>query len=146
MRVLPAHPSEYSWIAGRAELVIGPAFRAIKAVDETGRIHGMVGYDGWTQNAVSMHVALEHPAALRHLLRPGFGVPFLELGKGVALAMVLSSNERSLALVPRLGFRETHRVRDGWSVGVDLVLFEMRREDCRWLGHLNEKEARRWAA
>lgn len=140
MRVLPAHPSDYEWIAKRAELCIGPQFRAIKAVDASGRIHGMVGYDGWTGNAVSMHVAVEHPMALRSLIGPGFRIPFLEFGKGVALAMVLSTNARSLAMVPVLGFRETHRIRDGWAVGVDLVMFEMRREECRFVPQ-QKKEA-----
>jgi hypothetical protein len=146
VRILAANPAEYVWIAKRAEVAIGPQFRAIKAVDEVGRIHGMVGYDGWTGNAVSMHVAIDNPAALRHLLVPGFRIPFVEFRKGVALAMVLSTNARSLKLVPRLGFAETHRIRDGWAVGVDLVMFEMRREDCRWLDHRDEKEAKRWAA
>lgn len=140
MIVRPAHPDHYAWIAQRAGLTAGPSFRAIEAVDEAGRIHGMVGYDGWTENAVCLHVALENPACLRHLLKPGFGIPFVELGRGVALASVLSTNERSLALVPRLGFRFAHRVRDGWKPGVDVVWFEMRREECRWI-----REAR-WAA
>jgi hypothetical protein len=138
--VRAAPPEHYPWIAERAQLVIGPAFRAIEAVDEAGKIHGMVGYDGWTPGAVCVHVALEHPAALRHLLRQGFKIPFLDFGREVALACVLSTNKRSLALVPRLGFRFAYRVRDGWSKGVDMVWFEMRRDECRWL-----KEAR-WAA
>lgn len=140
MIVRAAPPEHYGWIAERASLVPGPAFRAIEAVDEAGKIHGQVGYDGWTPNAVCMHVALEHPAALRHLLRPGFGIPFCELGREVALACVLSTNARSLALVPRLGFRFAYRVRDGWRRGVDLVWFEMRREDCRYV------KEERWAA
>ena len=68
LTVKPAAPEDYSWIASRAELVIGPAFRAIKAVDASGRIHGMVGYDGWTGNACSVHIALDSPAALRALI------------------------------------------------------------------------------
>jgi len=133
MRVGPAHPSHYQWIAERAGLFIGPAFRAIEAIDDSGRIHGMVGYDGWTDNAAHMHVALAHPAAARHLLGPAFRIPFAELGKGLVIATVLSTNARSLALMPGLGFVEKCRIRDGQKVGVDIVLFEMRREQCRWL-------------
>lgn len=133
MIVRAAAPDHYPWIAERANLAIGPAFRAIEAVDAVGRIHGMVGYDGWTPNAVCMHVALENPACLRHLLVPGFGIPFVELGRGVALAHVLSTNARSLALVPRVGFRFVCRVRDGFKPGIDSVWFEMRKEECRWI-------------
>ena len=131
MIVRDAPAEHYGWIAERARLAIGPSFRAIEAVDESGRIHGMVGYDGWTDNAVCIHIALDNPAALRALLKPGFGIPFLRLNKGVILAQVVSSNDRSLRLVPRLGFRFAYRVRDGWAKGLDMVWFEMRKEDCR---------------
>jgi hypothetical protein len=138
VRVLPATPADYGWIAERAGLVIGPQFRAIKAVDESGNIHGMVGYDGWTQSACSIHVALDNPLALRVLIIPGFGIPFREFKRSVVMAMVLSTNARSLALVRRLGFRQTHTVRDGWAVGVDLVMFEMRPAECRWVQQAKE--------
>jgi RimJ/RimL family protein N-acetyltransferase len=141
--VREATRDHYAWIAQRANLTTGPEFRAIEAVDDSGRIHGMIGYDGWTSNAVTMHIALENPAALRSLLGPAFRIPFLNLGRGVALASVLGNNARSLALVKSVGFREACRVRDGFAVGVDLVIFEMRRDECRWVS--GSKEAA-WAA
>lgn len=131
MIVRAAAPDHLPWLAERAGLAIHPALRAIEAVDDAGRIHGMVGFDGWTKNAVCLHVALDNPAALRHLLKPGFGIPFIELGLGVALAPVASTNDRSLKLVPKLGFRFAYRVRDGLDKGVDLIWFEMRKEECR---------------
>lgn len=134
MIVREATRDHYAWIAARANLTAGPEFKAIEAVDASGRIHGMVGYDGWTPNAVTMHIALDSPVALRSLLGPAFRVPFLGLGRGVALASVLGTNERSLALVRRVGFRELCQVRDGFAPGVDIFMFEMRREACRWLG------------
>lgn len=141
MRVGPAHPSHYEWLQKRIDIQIGPEFRAIEAVDAAGRVHGMVGFGGWTPNAVSLHFALDNPAALRSLLRPAFGIAFKDAGKGLAVATVLSTNARSLAVVPRIGFRETYRIRDGWAVGVDLVIFEMRRNECRWIADNAAKEA-----
>jgi RimJ/RimL family protein N-acetyltransferase len=116
---------------------VHPDLHAIEAVDEDGRIVGMVGYDGWMPGAVCLHIAIEHPAALRRLLRPGFGVAFdpqpRGVGKVAALATVLSTNERSLRLVRHLGFREVYRGRDWSGPGVDFVVHEMRREECRFL-------------
>jgi hypothetical protein len=131
-------PEHYPWIAERAGLTIGPTFRAIEAVDSNGRVHGAVGYDGWTRSSVSVHVAVDHPAALRHLVRPGFRIPFDEFNRLVIVATVLSTNAKSLRLVKHLGFIETHRIVDGWDVGVDLVLFEMRRSHCRWVEQKKE--------
>lgn len=140
--VRAAPESHLPWIAQQARLAVTPQLRAIEAVDErNGRILGMVAYDGWLPNACAMHVAISEPIAVRRLLRPAFGIPFLECKLGIVLAWVLGTNERSLHLVRHLGFKETHRIRDGWEKGVDLVLFEMRRENCKWI----PQEARRVA-
>lgn len=131
MKVGPAPPEHYRWIAERAHLVIGDTFSAIEAVDKKGLIAGMVGYDGWTPNSCCLHIALDRPIALRALVCEGFATVW-RTGRTVALASVLGTNERSLNLVRHLGFREKTRIHDGWMKGVDLVLFEMRRETCRW--------------
>lgn len=130
--VQAAPRSHHEWIAARANLVPGSDFRAIEAVDRGGCIIAMVGYDGWMDNACCVHIALSSPLALRHVLRPGFRVPFVDLGKGVLIAKVLSTNEASLKLVRHLGFREVCRGRDWVRAGIDLVVHEMRREECRW--------------
>jgi hypothetical protein len=138
--VTPASVADYAWIAKRANLRVGADFRAIKASDATG-IRGMVGYDGWAPNSVSMHIALDSPAALRSLLRPAFRIPFLEFRFGTVTALVLSTNERSMRLVEHVGFSEAGRLKDGWAKGVDQVIYQMRREDCRWLSDGAMKEA-----
>jgi RimJ/RimL family protein N-acetyltransferase len=135
MIVRAAPVEHYGWILQRIGLAPTGRFRAIEALDpRTGEIRGMVGYDGWTHNAVQMHIALASAAALRPLLRPAFAYPFHEIGLGVVLAPVVASNARSLALVAHAGFTEVCRIRDGAELGVDMVLHEMRREHCRYLG------------
>lgn len=141
MRVTAAQPGDLPWIASRANLSISPAMRAIKAVDDAGTIHGMVAYDGWMPNSVCIHIALDNPLALRSLLKPGFGIPFDEFRLGVVVATVLSDNGKSLALVPKLGFRELTRIKDGYKPGIDVVLFEMRRETCRWVAPVQMRKA-----
>lgn len=131
MIVRQAPAEHYAWIAERAQLVIGDQFRALEALDGD-RILGMVGYDAWTLNACNMHVALDSPIAVRGLLPQAFELPFKSIG--VVTCNVVSTNERSLRLVRHLGFKELTRVRDGWAVGIDMLLFEMRREDCKWIG------------
>jgi RimJ/RimL family protein N-acetyltransferase len=126
---------DLGWLAQRlGNFHFSPGARAIAAYDETtAGVVGMVGYDGFTQNSAQVHIALARPHAWWALARPTFKYPFEELKKGVLLAMVSSSNERSLRLTAGVGFRETHRIRDGVLPGVDMVLFEMRPEECRWL-------------
>lgn len=133
MNVVPASPYMIPWLADRAGVNVSQNVKAIAAVDARGTIHGMVGFDGWTGNSVVMSVALDNPASLRSLIRPAFDYAFNQANRGVALATVKGSNKRSLRLCNRVGLREVYRVRDGVAVGEDLVIFEMRREDCRWI-------------
>lgn len=134
IEVRAAPPEHYDWIARRAHLVIGSSFRAIEGVDEQGRIVAMVGYDGWVPNSCSMHVAVENPLAFRRMVRPAFGIPFIEAKKRVVTGTVLSTNKASLKIVKHLGFKPLCVLRDGWADGVGIHFFEMRREDCRWIG------------
>ena len=133
MIVQGAHPSHYEWLTSRTKGSVSPDFKAIEAVDKEGRIHGMVGYSGWTDTAVVMHIALDNPAALRHLVQPGFSYPFIMANRFISLVIVNSNNPRSMNLCEHLGYREVYRVKDGFQVGVDQVLYEMRRDECRWL-------------
>lgn len=130
--VRSAHPDHYAWIARRTRLNIGPGFHALEAV-RGDKIIGMVGFDGWTATSVAMHVAVDEPHVIRRLLRPSFGLAFYEYGKEVVIAQVLGTNVRSLRLVKGLGFREVFRGTDWVDHGVDMVLLEMRRGECRWL-------------
>ena len=133
MIVRAAPPEHYPWLIERVGCAITAGFRAIEAVDGRGRIHAMVGYDWWTETLVVMHVALDSPAALRSIVGPGFSYPFIQAGRETAAATVRASNRRSMRLCQRLGFREGWRIRDGAARGDDLVFFEMRKGDCRWI-------------
>jgi hypothetical protein len=129
-----ASPEHFPWIAERAHVSITPQLRALEAMDEeSGQILAMVAYDGWMPNLCQMHVAVAHSFPARRFLRAAFGIPFIELERDLVVGWVLGTNEKALELDRRLGFRETHRIKDGWDKGVDLVLFEMRKDECKWL-------------
>jgi RimJ/RimL family protein N-acetyltransferase len=132
MKVRAAPAEHYPWMATHTSWRPTSGFRAIEALDD-GLIRGMVGYDLWTPNSVQMHIALATPAACRPLLFPAFAYPFLEVGLGMVLGTVPANNLASVHFARKLGFREAHRTADGWKPGVDLIHFEMRREECRHL-------------
>jgi hypothetical protein len=143
-------PQHYIWLAVRSGTELTEGFRAIEVLDDRqescpychivhGRIRAMTGYSSWTPNSVTMHVAGDEEDTSDRaevgatLLGPSFQYPFVEQNRKLALIGVISSNAKSLAMCARLGFVETHRVQQGWDDTTDLVLFSMRREDCRWL-------------
>lgn len=119
------------------EARLGPVLtsnaKAIKAIDATDTIRGMVAYDNWTTTAVQAHMLVESPIVWRSLVGPAFRYPFEEAGKTLLLGLIPEHNRRSVEMTYRLGFQIAHRVLDGWAPGDDLLLFEMRKSDCRWL-------------
>lgn len=133
MRVEAAELRDLEWLVERTKCAVTRGMRAIKAVDASGRIRGMVGYDGWTENAVTAHMAVDTAIAWRALIPACFEYPFLECGREVMLGIIPADNVKSWGMASSLGFRIVHRVRDGWAKGVELLLLELRRDDCRFL-------------
>lgn len=138
MKATAATAEQLVWLERRTGCVLTRNATGIAAVDKQGRTRGVVAYDNPTANAAQAHWALDAPIALRCLLPAVFAYPFQECGKGLLLAFIPASNRASLWTAKRLGMRETHRVRDGWATGEDLVELELRREDCR---HLSPRKA-----
>lgn len=107
--------------------------KGIVLVDD--KVRAMVLYDHWTPNSVNVHVYSSGPKYLFHreFVCAIFSYPFQQCGKGLLIAITPSDAEQSLAVSRYLGFVEKYRVKDGWSQGVDLVIKEMTRDQCRWL-------------
>lgn len=128
-----APPEHFTWLSERIHYTPKADFRAIEAVDDsTGEIVGMVGFDHWWPNSVQMHWA-GSGARARALIRPAFSYPFDECARDVVLGFTRAGLVRECDFVLRLGFREAHRIEDGWAKGEDMVVFEMRKHECRWL-------------
>lgn len=101
--------------------------RVIGQMRPDGTVNAAVGFNGWQDNSVWMHVAFESPHSLtRQLLRAAFDYPFNQAGKEAVYAQISQDNEECLKLVKKLGYREIVRT-------VDCVMFEMKASECRWI-------------
>ena len=99
-----------------------------------GQLLAVVAYDNWTDNSVFMHVWSVGPRAWTRLfLQEVFRYAFDIAGRGVAIAVTQGDNAATIEFCRRVGFKESHRIKDGWKLGTDLVIQEMRRNECRWL-------------
>lgn len=133
MKAEAASPWELDFIVSRTSCALTSGARAIKAVDNHGHIRGMVAYDGWTEAAVFAHMAVDTPIAWRALLPACFEYPFIECGRRVLCGVIPAHNTASWGMAKHLGFRVAHAIKDGWAQGDDLLLLELRREDCRFV-------------
>ena len=134
MKLLQAAPEDFSWLAKRTNAKVSREARAMKVVDEAGHIRGMVLFDDFWPNSCEAHMAVETPIAWRRLIPACFLFPFEARKVGVVRAEISSANPRSLRMARALGFREVTRIRQGYSVQEDIVVHELRPEDCQqWL-------------
>lgn len=138
MKVQAAPPEHYTWVAIRTGCVVTSDFRAVEAIDDNGKIRGMVGYSAWAPNSVQAHMAVESSMVWRHLLKPALSYPFEEAKRGVLVGIINSRNKRSLRMAQHLGFREVGRIKDGYLPGADLVVLQLKKEECGQLARKQE--------
>lgn len=112
-------------------------------VEDTG---GLIAFDGdlkpvaamvadsFSTTSCCVHIVVRNPMVLRHgFFKLCAEALFDGWKRLVIIGVTPSDNKKALRLNKHLGWREIYRIRDGYKVGVDLVVQEMRREDCRWL-------------
>lgn len=130
IEVRPSPPERWGWLVQRYSIGITQGFRALEAVDETGVIRGMVGYDNWTPNACELHFAADGLEAVKALRRVAFDVPFRQMKLGLLYGLAPEKQRAHVLKLSRMfGFREVGRIKDGWAPGEDTVLIALRRED-----------------
>lgn len=109
-------------------------FKGIKQVEEDGRRSAMVGFDDWTANSAQMHVWIENPKAMnRQLIRECLHYLFITCDRGIAIGVTPCNNVASLEFNRKLGFEHLLTIKDGYALGTDIAIQELRREKCRWL-------------
>lgn len=109
-------------------------FKGIKQVEADGHRSIMVGFDDWTHNSAQMHVWIESPKALnRTMIFECMYYFFITCNRGLAIGVTPCNNIASLEFNRRMGFKRLLTIKDGYALGTDLAIQELRRENCRWL-------------
>lgn len=120
------------WLCERIGYMPTPWLRCIGNVSPEGKIRGVVGFDAWNGASCEMHVAGEGHWVTRDLLYATFDYAFNVANLNVVIGMVPSTNKKAIRFDKHVGFKEVARIKDGTPDG-DLVIMELRRENCRYL-------------
>lgn len=109
-------------------------FKGVK-LERAGQLIILAGYDYWTPNAVQMHIWIPNPSGFssREFIREAFRYPFEDGQRKIVVGVTPGDNALALEFNRRIGFHVKHRIIDGWADGVDMVIQELRRDECRWL-------------
>lgn len=135
MKIVTDQPDQYpviwQWMNRNTNLPWSSDLRTIAAMRDDGTIASAVAFNAWTENACWMHVAFDGKHGLtRALWRAAFEYPFLHCGKDAVYGLTPKHLTEALSMNRKLGFRQIAET-------VDCVMFEMRRDECRWI---KEKE------
>ena len=108
---------------------------AALGLEKDGELVAGIVIDGYTPKARgSMHCAIDRHGMSKEFLFSCFDYAFNFLDLKVLLNPVSAKNEASLRFTKHIGFTELCRIPQAWDGTEDLVLFQMQRSDCRWLG------------
>lgn len=118
-----------------------PGLRLVEDMTAIGLVRGErlvagVLYEGFNGHNLWMHVAAEPGGrwGVRDYLRACFRYPFVVCGCKRVTGYVEASNAAARRFDEHLGFREEARLQGAATDGGDVILYVMRREDCRFLG------------
>lgn len=94
----------------------------------------VIGFDGFIGKTCQIHVVnRKKKYTPRALLKAVFEYPFLKAGIEILFGVVNSNNKEAMKYDLHLGFKEVNRFEGMHEDGGDIVLFAMKKDDCRWI-------------
>lgn len=120
-------PILWQWMNSQTRLPWSSDLRTIGLLRDNGTVAATVAFNAWTYQACWMHVAFDNPHCLsRKLLKAAFDYPFNVVGVRAVYGLTPKDNEEAIRLNKKVGFKQIAET-------VDCIMFELRREDCRWI-------------
>jgi len=135
MILLPMKTEEHwSWMMNESGCQWTPTARGIVVLDHRMLPCAGVVFDGWFPNSGQIHFAMKNPLAARSgLFEEGFNYFYNECGKDLLIGVTPAHLDKALKFNKKVGLRETYRIKNGYTDGIDLVVQEMHRDECRWI-------------
>ena len=101
---------------------------------ETNVIEWVIGFDGFIGKTCQIHVVnFQKKYTPRKLLFAVFDYAFNTAGVETLIGVVNSNNEEAMKYDQNLGFKEVCCLEGMHDDGGDLVLFQMKKADCRFI-------------
>lgn len=139
MRIIAFSPFKHLEYARQAlQVPLSSSTGGLVALDDEDKPQGIVLLDNWTKTAVMGHIAIQHPMAMRKLPFEAMDYVFNRCGKRMFIGVIPSDNVKSMKFHKHLGFSEIFRIPDGYAEGVDYVMVQMLREDCKYINRIKE--------
>lgn len=127
--------TDWDWINDRVAIQRCEDTGGIMAVDEiTGKTLAAVVFDNKTQNSIQVHMVIDKPMVFRHgFMNCVCDVLFNVLGVTRLYGLVPANNEKAVKLNKHLGFTVKATLEEAYEIGVDYLIMEWKRENCKFL-------------
>jgi len=126
---------DWDWINSHVGIQRCEDTGGITAVDaDTGELLAACVIDNMTQNSVQTHLVIARPLVIKHgFLDCCADVIYNSLGMSRVYALVPANNAKAVRLNKHIGFTVKTVLEEAYEVGVDYLVMEMKRENCRFL-------------
>lgn len=126
--------SEWKWIQERAHTILCGDMCGIVARNTSGEIQAVAVFDSFTVNACNVHLAIENPMVIKHgFINEIARYAFVVRDRTRLFGLVPSNNRAAIKFDTHIGMKEITRVPNALAEGVDYIIMQMTKEDCRWL-------------
>jgi hypothetical protein len=130
--------ADWEWIKSRAKILLVEDTSGL-VVENNGVIQAIAVFDSFTRNACNVHVAIENPRVIKHGFLNEIGRHLFHVcGRSRIFGLVPSNNAKALKLNKHIGMQEVSCVPNALAEGVDYIIMEMKKEDCRWIEQKRE--------
>jgi len=131
-------PQDWGWINQQVGILRCEDTDGIMAIDtDTNETVGACIMDNWTQNSVQCHFMISSPLVLKHdFLGCCYDFMFNVKGVKYIYGLVPANNEKAVKLNAHMGFTEKARLEEAYETGVDYLLLELKKENCKYLAPL----------
>ena len=126
------------WVSVRAQSIFGPTSRGIGLAKDGVIVAGVV-YENWNRRNVFVHQAIEGRLTRQYLWTIS-DYPFNQLGVERVTGLIPQGNTKAARAAEKIGFELETALKDAHPSG-DLLVYVIRRENCRWLNEALYKKA-----
>ena len=127
-------PRDLGYMPQNARPIMCADTKGIMAVDEEGIPQAICVLDSWSFNSCQIHIWIENAFVLKHgFAEEVFNYIFNTCGRNVVIGVTPDNNVKALKFIKHIGLEEVCRIKDGYAEGVDYIITEIRRENCRYI-------------
>lgn len=132
MRFEATQPIDITYMPEEARPIMMADTKGITAFDEKGLPVAVCVFDSWSYNSCQIHIWIENA----FVLRSGFAEEVFNFvfdsGRTMIIGVTPADNDKALKFIKHMGFEEVYRIKDGYKIGVDYVITEIHKENCRY--------------